>query len=170
MLLASFTNAAVDNILIKLQAYGNLDLLRIGSVSAVHPSVVEYTVAGGLVEHTPSSLRRAYGCAAVVATTCLGTKHAMFSKRSFDYCIVDEASQISQAMCLGPLRCATVFVLVGDHYQLPPLVRSASAQSQGMGVSLFSRLAEAHPQAVHKLNAQYRMNEPIMSLANELVS
>ena len=48
--LASFTNAAVDNILIKLQAYGNLDLLRIGSVSAVHPSVVEYTVAGGLVD------------------------------------------------------------------------------------------------------------------------
>ena len=169
VLLASFTNAAVDNILIKLQAYGNLDLLRIGSVSAVHPSVVEYTVAGGLVEHTPSSLRQAYSSAAVVATTCLGTKHAMFSKRSFDYCIVDEASQISQAMCLGPLRCATVFVLVGDHYQLPPLVRSASAQSQGMGVSLFSRLAEAHPQAVHKLNAQYRMNEPIMSLANELV-
>ena len=43
------------------------------------------------------------------------------SKR-FDYCIVDEASQITLPACLGPIRFADVFVLVGDHNQLPPLV------------------------------------------------
>lgn len=46
----------------------------------------------------------------------------MFRRRKFDYCIVDEASQITLPVCLGPLRFADVFVLVGDHYQLPPLV------------------------------------------------
>ena len=43
-------------------------------------------------------------------------------------CIVDEASQITLPVCLGPLRHASVFVLVGDHYQLPPLVLSQQAR------------------------------------------
>ena len=64
----------------------------------------------------------------VVATTCLGVNHALFTQRSFDYCIVDEASQITQPVCIGPLRHARVFILVGDHYQLPPLVQSVEAR------------------------------------------
>ena len=47
----------------------------------------------------------------------------LFFRRKFDYCIVDEASQITLPTCLGPLRFADTFVLVGDHFQLPPLVR-----------------------------------------------
>lgn len=43
-------------------------------------------------------------------------------RRRFDYCIVDEASQVTLPTCLGPLRFASKFVLVGDHFQLPPLV------------------------------------------------
>lgn len=46
----------------------------------------------------------------------------LFARRYFDYCIVDEASQVTLPTCLGPLRYADRFVLVGDHFQLPPLV------------------------------------------------
>ena len=35
---------------------------------------------------------------------------------------------------------------MGDHYQLPPLVTSRAAEEGGLGVSLFKRLCEAHPQ------------------------
>ena len=38
-----------------------------------------------------------------------------------------------------------------------------------MNVSLFKRLAEAHPEAVVCLNSQYRMNEEVMSLCNILI-
>lgn len=48
-------------------------------------------------------------------------------------------------MSLGPLLLARSFVLVGDHYQLPPLVTSPVAAAGGMGHSLFKRLCEAHP-------------------------
>ena len=73
----------------------------------------------------------------VVATTCLSIdqyvvspkRHlfaevcsAIFSRRRFDFCIIDEASQITLPTCIGPLRFAEKFVLVGDHFQLPPLV------------------------------------------------
>src|SRR5204862_8206790 len=70
----------------------------------------------------------------------------IFNKRKFDYCIVDEASQITLPVCLGPLRYAERFVLVGDHFQLPPLVRNLEAQKGGLDLSLFRLLSERHPQ------------------------
>ena len=60
-------------------------------------------------------------------------------------------------------------MLVGDHYQLPPLVRNAEAQKGGLDVSLFRFLSETHPRALTNLEHQYRMNEDIMLLSNSLV-
>ena len=42
VLLSSFTNSAVDNILIKLMEE-KVDFMRVGSRQRVHPSVVQYT-------------------------------------------------------------------------------------------------------------------------------
>lgn len=64
----------------------------------------------------------------VVGTTCLGISHPMLMKRKFDVCIVDEASQILQPVCLGPLFYASRFILVGDSQQLPPLIKSSDAK------------------------------------------
>jgi len=70
----------------------------------------------------------------VVGCTCLSvTSHVFFGipgqlRPIFDVCIVDEASQISQPVCLSPLMYAKRFVLVGDHKQLPPLVVSQEAK------------------------------------------
>ncbi len=157
---------------------------------------------GGRTIKTVTELEHLFNCAQVVGTTCLGITHPFFSKRRFDYCIVDEASQITQPVCLGilcslshthtytqlhpkvcinnrssslhviayagPIRFSDVFVLVGDHYQLPPLVRNAEARELGFGISLFKHLSEAHPQAVVSLQYQYRMNAQILSLCNHL--
>ena len=87
----------------------------------------------------------------------------------FDYCIVDEASQITLPVCLGPLRYADRFILVGDHHQLPPLVRNIDAQKGGLDISLFRLLSERHAVALTVLEHQYRMNEDIMLLSNSLV-
>ena len=70
---------------------------------------------------------------------------------------------------MGPLRLADKFVLVGDHFQLPPIVRNADANRGGLDVSLFRTLSEAHPAAVTDLSYQYRMNEDIMLLSNKLI-
>jgi DNA replication ATP-dependent helicase Dna2 len=90
-------------------------------------------------------------------------------KRCFDYCIVDEASQITLPVCLGPLRYANIFILVGDNYQLPPVVQSEKAKKGGLSSSLFKLLSETHPKSIVTLNHQYRMNKEIMSLANHLI-
>jgi DNA replication ATP-dependent helicase Dna2 len=72
-------------------------------------------------------------------------------------------------VCVGPLRFADKFVLVGDHNQLPPLVRNEEARVNGLQESLFKMLNDAHPQSVACLSFQYRMNEDIMLLSNTLV-
>ncbi|KAI8384352.1 DNA replication factor Dna2-domain-containing protein [Radiomyces spectabilis] len=71
--------------------------------------------------------------------------------------------------CIGPLRYADVFVLVGDQYQLPPVVRDDQARENGLDRSLFTLLAKAHPEAVVFLKYQYRMNENIMTVSNQLI-
>lgn len=118
---------------------------------------------------TVSEVETYYAKAQVVICTSLGINHPIFMRKRFDYCIVDEASQLTLPSCIGPLRLAQSFVLVGDHYQLPPLVRSKAALKAGFGESLFKQLAEAHPQAMVHLCSQYRMNEEIMLVANRLV-
>ncbi|XP_019751423.1 DNA replication ATP-dependent helicase/nuclease DNA2 [Hippocampus comes] len=169
VLLTSYTHSAVDNILLKLKRF-KVGFLRLGQGQKVHSSILPYTEESirrnGV--HTLSQLEQLYNKELVVGTTCMGIKHPIFTRRRFDFCIVDEASQISQPICLGPLFYANRFVLVGDHQQLPPIVHHQEARSLGMDESLFKRL-ECHGEAVVHLNVQYRMNRQIMSLSNCLM-
>ncbi|KAJ1890741.1 DNA replication endonuclease-helicase Dna2, partial [Kickxella alabastrina] len=167
VLLASYTHVAVDNIMLKLQDRG-IQMVRLGNRNKVHPRVVQHLSSEAQLK-TVRQIDDFFRLAPVVATTCLGVNHPIFTMRKFDYCIIDEASQITLPVCLGPLLESTRFVLVGDHHQLPPLVRNASARDAGLGTSLFKRLCEAHPSAVVRLEYQYRMNSDIQRLANNLI-
>ncbi|OQU96675.1 AAA domain-containing protein [Cladophialophora immunda] len=168
VLLASYTHTAVDNILLKIKG-DNIPVLRIGAVNKVHPEVQSFADISGIPKRTTEELHVSWHESKVVATTCLGVNHGIFNARTFDYCIVDEASQITLPVCLGPIRMARTFILVGDHYQLPPLVQNKQALEGGLDVSLFKLLSDAQPDSVVNLEHQYRMAEDIMLLSKELV-
>ncbi|XP_072484885.1 DNA replication ATP-dependent helicase/nuclease DNA2 isoform X1 [Notamacropus eugenii] len=170
VLLTSYTHSAVDNILLKLMKF-KVGFLRLGQTQKVHPSIQKFTEEEICRERAIKSLtalEELYSSQPIVATTCMGINHPIFSRRRFDFCIVDEASQISQPACLGPLFFSSRFVLVGDHLQLPPLVLNSEARGLGMSESLFKRL-EQKQNAVVQLTVQYRMNSAVMSLSNKLV-
>ena len=167
VLLTSYTHTAVDNILLKIRK-DKIGIFRLGAVAKVHPDVQKFADLGGISMKTVDELKRAYS-RQVVATTCLGINHPIFTQRIFDYCIVDEASQITLPVCLGPIRMARTFILVGDHYQLPPLVQNKEAQEGGLDVSLFKILSDNQPSSVVNLEHQYRMCEDIMTLSNNLI-
>ncbi|XP_027787094.2 DNA replication ATP-dependent helicase/nuclease DNA2 [Marmota flaviventris] len=169
VLLTSYTHSAVDNILLKLAKF-QIGFLRLGQTQKVHPDIQKFTeeeICRSKSIKSLALLKELYNCQLIVATTCMGISHPIFSRRTFDFCIVDEASQISQPVCLGPLFFAQRFVLVGDHQQLPPLVLNPEASALGMSESLFKRL-EKNQNAVVQLTVQYRMNSKIMSLSNKL--
>ncbi|CAM6090769.1 unnamed protein product [Calypogeia fissa] len=167
VLLTSYTNTAVDNILLRLKKLG-VDFVRVGRPEAIH-SELRDKVIGDMEVKSVKEFESIMEKAQVVGVTCLGINHPLFAKHKFDVCIVDEAGQITLPVCLGPLRYASSFVLVGDHYQLPPLVRSPEARDEGMAISLFRRLSERHPQSVCLLQSQYRMCSRIMALSNSLI-
>ncbi|XP_030830072.1 DNA replication ATP-dependent helicase/nuclease DNA2 [Strongylocentrotus purpuratus] len=169
VLLTSYTHSAVDNILLKLLKY-KIDILRLGAQHNIHPELREFSDSKLMKEASGvSQLAMQMERKKVVATTSLGMKHALLTRHSFDVCIVDEASQISQPVCLGPLFSASKFVLVGDQCQLPPLVQSSRARDLGMDESLFQRLVSAHTSSVTSLSLQFRMHSEIMSISNHMV-
>lgn len=168
VLLTSYTHSAVDNILLKLKTDG-MPILRLGAQAKVHPEVQEFATLASQPRKTFEDIHSAWHDAPIVATTCLGVSHAVFQERTFDYCIVDEASQITLPICLGPIRLAKTFVLVGDHNQLPPLVQNEDARAGGLDISLFKLLSDTHPDSVVNLEHQYRMCEDIMTLSNTLI-
>lgn len=167
VLLTSYTHTAVDNILLKLRNDG-AGIFRLGAVAKVHPEVQDFADLAGMPIKTVEDLKRCYAHP-IVATTCLGINHPIFNQRVFDYCIVDEASQITLPVCLGPIRMARTFILVGDHYQLPPLVQNKEALDGGLDISLFKMLSDNHAESVVNLEHQYRMCEDIMTLSNTLI-
>lgn len=172
VLVTAYTHTAVDNLLIKLRDFGVNTFVRLGIMSHVHPSVRSNCL--GYESSTPLSIERLNAIEhdpnIIVGATCMGViKHPVATRRRFDYCIIDEAGQLTQPICIAPLSISNVFVLVGDHLQLPPLVKSEKAKEMGMDHSLFSDLAKAHSDAVISLTYQFRMNAKIMLLANELI-
>ncbi|KAL7925211.1 DNA replication factor Dna2 domain-containing protein [Trichoderma austrokoningii] len=168
VLLTSHTHTAVDNILLKLKS-DKIPILRLGAPAKVHPDVQGFVHLAGQPRKPFEEIKEAWHGTPIVATTCLGINHQVFIERSFDYCIVDEASQITLPICAGPIRLAKTFVLVGDHNQLPPVVKNEEARQGGLDISLFKLLSDTHPQSVVNLEHQYRMCEDIMTLSNTLI-
>ena len=168
VLVVAFTNRAVDTILGKLVAQGQ-EVLRLGRRETVREELRSSTAEEVTRSCTnPEELRLRLASYQVVGTTCLGTEHAATASRTFDWCVLDEASQAVLPSTLAPLLLATRFVLVGDPAQLPPTVRSQEARKGGLGKSLFSVLDSAHPSATQDLTLQYRMNQGVTALANHL--
>lgn len=166
ILITSHTNSAVDNILLRLKDRG-IKFLRLGSASRTHPLLRDHLESSLIADcKTVEDLDKVYKEHQIVAVTCLGSSHALLSERRFDFCLVDEATQIFQPTVLRPLLSADKFILVGDPEQLAPLVRSSEGRAMGADESLFERLDS--PESTMVLGLQYRMNRVITKLANNL--
>ncbi len=104
--------------------------------------------------------------AKLVAATNSTCGSELFDNYRFDFNIIDEASQASIPSSLIPIQRADRFVLIGDHFQLPPVVISREAVRLGLSRSLMDYMAGLYPYQMTMLEVQYRMNREI----NDLVS
>ncbi|CDF32944.1 unnamed protein product [Chondrus crispus] len=90
-----------------------------------------------------------------------------------DLIIIDEAAQCGEPEALIPLTAsqakgAAHVVFVGDPKQLPATVISTDQKvAKALQRSLFERIGEACPLAVHMLNTQYRMHPAIAAFPNQ---
>lgn len=170
VLLVSYTNSAVDHVMLKLASQGFENFVRIGRTNRVNSRLEEFLPSGARYQaDTPEKLRDLMERIPVVGVSALGVTDALLRRCDFDVCIIDEAGQITLPAIMGPILKAGRFILVGDHHQLPPLVQSPEAEEKGLGTPLFARLANAHPDRVVTLSRQYRMSEEIQSISNTFV-
>jgi superfamily I DNA and/or RNA helicase len=106
--------------------------------------------------------------ASILCATVTGLDRALMGERRFDWCIMDEANQSTEAAAWGPLQYADRLVLAGDHKQLPPTIVSAQAAAQGFSVSLPERLLDQSGAGIsRRLTVQYRMNRAIMQFPSD---
>ena len=106
--------------------------------------------------------------ARVVCATLTGLDRDLLDSQHFDWCIMDEASQATEAAAWSPLQIVDRLVLAGDHFQLPPTVISAQAAAEGFNVSLLERLIELPGQDIARLlTVQYRMHQDIMKFSSQ---
>jgi DNA replication ATP-dependent helicase Dna2 len=159
VLLAAFTNRAVDNALEALREQGFEDVVRVGTETGVREDMMDLRLSRrGEPNERAATLRDA----PVVAATTATCGSRVLREQSFDVALVDEASQLTEPSTLAATRLADRFVLVGDHQQLPPVVRADTDLSE----SLFERLVEAYPGASVMLDRQYRMAQRIQAFSS----
>ncbi|MDJ1431933.1 AAA domain-containing protein [Halostagnicola sp. A-GB9-2] len=161
VLLSAFTNRAVDNALEALleQGIDTTDVVRVGSESGVREDMQAYRLDyAGDPEERVAELQNAQVVAATTATC--GSR--VMKEQAFDVALVDEAAQLTEPGTYAAANLADRFVLVGDHEQLPPVVRAENDLTE----SLFERLVEEHPDAGIMLDRQYRMNQRIQAFAS----
>ncbi|WP_135824320.1 AAA domain-containing protein [Halorussus ruber] len=159
VLLSAFTNRAVDNALEALREQGFEDIVRVGTESGVREDMQDLRLeqAGDPGERL-TELREA----SVVAATTATCGSRIMREQSFDAALVDEASQLTEPETLAAVNLADRFVLVGDHQQLPPVVRTEN----DLSTSLFERLINEYPEAGVMLDRQYRMSQRIQAFAS----
>jgi DNA replication ATP-dependent helicase Dna2 len=191
VLLAAFTNQAVDNMLKRLDREGFHNYVRLGHERSIEESI-QPRLLKTLVGDTPDPemVHEVLRNGAVVASTTATWSSDKYTPSStsgetspqedsglfFDVAIVDEAGQLTVPAILGALRFARRFILVGDEKQLPPLVLSKEAAEQGLSVSLFNTLkqhdddyTQNHPMTISAsvhLRIQYRMNKWIANFSS----
>lgn len=139
VLLLAYTNRAVDEICDKLVA-ANFDFIRVGSPHTCpkeyHPYLLDSAVASSRslseVSHLIDRARIVVGTAMT-----LNAHHELFAIKPFTLAIVDEASQLLEPHIMGILgamfhgRLAVQrFVFIGDHKQLPAVVKQSSQESR----------------------------------------
>ncbi|WP_225917760.1 AAA domain-containing protein [Halobaculum rubrum] len=159
VLLSAFTNRAVDNAVEALQEQGFGDVLRVGTETGVRGDMQDLRL---VTRGEPNDRAATLNSAPVVAATTSSCGSRTMREQAFDVAIVDEASQLTEPGTLAATNRADRFVLVGDHEQLPPVVRAENRLRE----SLFQRLIEEHPEAGVMLDRQYRMSQRIQAFSS----
>ncbi len=102
----------------------------------------------------------------VILCTLVGVSHSSVDNIRFKTCIIDEASQTLEPECWNAMLKAERTILVGDHKQLPPTVKSQDAIQLGFETTLLDRMTDIITHS-YLLNEQYRMNDLILSFSNQ---
>ncbi len=104
--------------------------------------------------------------AQVIACTLVGSNSLYLQNRTFKTLFIDEASQALEPASWIPIMKVNRVIMAGDHFQLPPTIKSVKAAREGLSETIFERVIRKHEASNVMLETQYRMENPIMQFSN----
>lgn len=115
-----------------------------------------------LEDHIVSTL---FDNAQVICCTPVTSTNRALQKKTFHTLFFDEASQALEPMAWIPISKCNRVIFCGDHFQLPPVVKSIKAKKEGLDITLLDRCIKLDGVS-SLLTRQYRMHHAIMSFSN----
>lgn len=112
----------------------------------------------------------------VICCTLVGSSHPVLRSKRFKTAFIDEAAQALEPACWIPILRSERVIFAGDHFQLPPTIKSIEAARSGLANTLFEKGIHRHPERSAMLQVQYRMHQHIMEFSsryfykNELIA
>lgn len=106
--------------------------------------------------------------AQVITATLVGSNHYTIKNRRYQTIVIDEAGQAIEPACWIPILKGEKLILAGDHFQLPPTIKSDEAAREGLAVTLLQKCVGQYPESVVMLREQYRMNKMIMGYSSAI--
>ncbi len=104
--------------------------------------------------------------AQVIACTLVGASNYQIRDKKYSTVFIDEAGQGLEPATWIPITKADKIVFAGDHFQLPPTIKSIKAAKEGLSETLFEKVIKRNSCKV-LLKEQYRMNHQIMQFSSE---
>ncbi len=186
LLVFAYTNRAVDELCEAIESLGDShknSYIRIGSRFGTDPAYVDklLDVCLGDIHNRKDLLDLLHSKKIIIGTaSSLLGKSELFDLLSFEWALIDEASQILDPQILEILTKVDRFVMIGDHKQLPAVVTQhkqwtevSDEEMNAAGIhdlsqSLFERLYlravdQGWDWAYGLLHQQGRMHEDIMA-------
>ncbi|WP_041638261.1 bifunctional RecB family nuclease/DEAD/DEAH box helicase [Anoxybacillus flavithermus] len=167
ILISGFTHAAIENCLQKVREMnkeGNINLAKLGTIQTEKAKGIDEVLDNDLEQWLASDQHSILGAT-------LYSIQRVYDKRKieedFDVVVLDEASQVRVAdslLALSHVKNVGRLLIVGDHFQLPPIIKGKYKVSEGepfIFESIFRLLFEEdkEKQFTCQLTDNFRMNE-----------
>jgi len=184
VLITSHTNRAVDNAIEKLDMEG---VVRVGSPSKISPEIHRYSLekivldniqfeekenAEELVDYISKKSRlieremiKTLNSASIIGSTLIKSAIYPMNEQNFDLVFIDESSQSLISAALLAIQKGSKYVLVGDPYQLSPVLKFRIDSSKFSAFNFFHSI-KPH---VLWLRNHYRSNAKIIGFSEKYI-
>jgi ATP-dependent RNA/DNA helicase IGHMBP2 len=96
----------------------------------------------------------------------VGSSHPVLRGKRFKTAFIDEAAQALEPASWIPILRSERCIFAGDHFQLPPTIKSNEAAKSGLSTTLFEKGIQRNPHMANMLQVQYRMHQDIMEFSS----
>lgn len=158
--LTAFTHRAVDNVLLMLRKLApELPLFKLGVPSERDAPVRK----AGVRFLDPRQAHKLPPTGMLAAGTCFQLAK-LPPKAAFHFTVFDEAAQLPIPHAMAGMLLSRRWILLGDHRQLPPVVKGDHADTE-VTSSIFEHLHALY--GSHLLDVTYRMNDQVCTVIGD---